>query len=308
MACHLVKSINFTKNLSSSEMKKYTSIGRLLKDYRNHKKVSQSDLAAKFDVDVRTIIRWEKNDTLLKPEKEEEMIAITFIPYQVIRNLNTPFPIPTSYDFNLRKYSLSAISRELPDADWIKSRIDKTTNRIKTIKENGDVENIIRFSKLQRNPLKTFNKNLILEATKLLPELNTIIIDESGNYSGHCVYFPISLITFNKIKSRAINESELSVEDLVDYKNQKVPVFYCYSITADYNENFFYIIGSALKFFRDTPLNDYVHASLTTRNDSYNINEQLGVDLIWEDFEMQLELNLRDAPRLYEGNFKKFLE
>ncbi len=64
-------------------MKKYSSIGDLLIDYRVLNKISQSDLAAQFEVDIRTIIRWEKNETLLKPDKEEEMVDITFIPYQV---------------------------------------------------------------------------------------------------------------------------------------------------------------------------------------------------------------------------------
>ena len=90
-------------------MKKYSSIGELLIDYRNRNKTSQIELASEIDVDIRTIQRWEKNITLLKPDKEEELGTITFIPQQLIRNLNTSNPIPTYYDFNLRKYSFSSI-------------------------------------------------------------------------------------------------------------------------------------------------------------------------------------------------------
>jgi len=72
-------------------MKKYTSLGTLLIDFRAYKNMSQAELASKFDVDIRTIIRWEKNETLLKSDKEEDMVDITFIPYQVIRNLNALF-------------------------------------------------------------------------------------------------------------------------------------------------------------------------------------------------------------------------
>ena len=63
-------------------MKKYSSIGELLIDYRTLNNISQIDLASKFDLDIRTIQRWEKNITLLKADKEEEMVDITFIPYQ----------------------------------------------------------------------------------------------------------------------------------------------------------------------------------------------------------------------------------
>jgi transcriptional regulator with XRE-family HTH domain len=109
-------------------MKKYTSIGELLIDYRELNSVSQAELASKFDVDIRTILRWEKNQTLLKSDKEEEMVDITFIPYQVIRNLNAPVAIPTYYDFDIRKYSLSSLTKELPDINSIKYRM----NSVKT--------------------------------------------------------------------------------------------------------------------------------------------------------------------------------
>ena len=142
----------------------------------------------------------KKNETLLKPEKEEVMVEITFIPYQVIRNLNAPVVIPTYYDFDLRKYSLSSLSNDLPDADWIKEKIDKTTRRIRAIENNTDINNIIRFTSLQKNHLKSIDKDLITAAIKLIPELNLIVTDTSGNYAGHCVYFPLSVETYEKIK------------------------------------------------------------------------------------------------------------
>ena len=289
-------------------MKKYSSLGEILFDFRNRNNISQIDLAAKFDVDIRTILRWEKNETLLKPEKEEAMVEITFIPYQVIRNLNAPLAIPTYYDFDLRKYSLSSLSNDLPDADWIKEKIDKTTNRIRSIENDTDINSIIRFTNLQKNNQKTINKDLITAAIKLIPELNLIVTDTSGNYAGHCVYFPLSVETYQKIKNREIHERDLKVEDLVNYKNQEIPVFYCHSITADCNENFFFIIGEVLMFFRDTPLKNYIYALLTSRHDSYDMSKQLGVTMIWEDKEVQKEYGMLSAPRLYEGNFTEFLK
>ena len=133
-------------------MKKYYNLGELLIDYRHFNGVSQSDVASQLDVDVRTVIRWEKGESILNPEKEKTLADITFIPYQVIRNLNTPIQIPTFYDFDLRKYSLSAISSELPDADWIKSRIDSTTDRIRPISSKNHIESVLRFTELQKKP------------------------------------------------------------------------------------------------------------------------------------------------------------
>ena len=100
----------------------------------------------------------------------------------------------------------------------------------------------------------------------------------------------------------------LNVEDLVNYKTQETPIFYCHSITADCNENFFFIIGEVLMFFRDTPLKEYIYALLTSRYDSYDMSKQLGVKLIWEDKETQKQINSIAPPRLYEGNFTEFLK
>jgi len=287
-------------------MKRYTSLGKLIKDYRLYSEISQSDLASFLDVDIRTVIRWEKNESLLNNEKEESLAEITFIPRQVIRNLNSTSPIPTFYDFDLRKYSLSKLFSELPDAQWIRSRMEMKTDRLKIIHSKKNFSPIIRFTKLQRNPLKTIDINLMWEASKLLPELNMILFDHFGNYSGHCIYFPLSTETYIKIRNKEIKENQLESKHLIKYTSVQNPVFYCHSITADCNENFFYIIGAVLKFFRDLPINNYLYALLTSRYDSHKMSTQLGVHTVWEDFEIKKKHNLVDAPRLVEGSFHNF--
>ena len=288
-------------------MKKYKTLGSLLIDFRATQKISQSDLAAQFDVDVRSVIRWEKNESLLSSDKENAMVEITFIPYQVIRNLNTAKQIPTFYDFNIRKYSLSTISSDdLPDADWIKSRIDYNTNRIHNLNTSADLPHIMRFITLQKNPLKTRNTALIAEACKRLPELNLTIFDQSEYYSGHCIYFPIHMETYLKIRNREMHEDELERKHLIDYKQCERPVFYCYSITADCNENFFYTLGAILKFFRDLPNKNYLHTLLTTRHDAHVMSDQLGLKTIWEDIDIQKKHEIDIAPRLIEGDFNAF--
>ncbi|NRA91937.1 MAG: helix-turn-helix transcriptional regulator [Psychroserpens sp.] len=289
-------------------MKKFQTLGELLSDFRAFSNISQSDLASELDVDVRSVIRWEKNDTLLSNEKEHLLSMVTFIPYQVIRNLNASVPIATFYDFDLRKYSLSSLSKDLPDADWIKSRLTSETDRIKTIDSNSDIEHIIRFIELQRNPLKTINKEIIRSAAQIFPEMNLIIQDQSGNYSGHCVYFPLHQDTYQKLRNREMTEAELEPKDLIDHKNNDNPVFYCHSITADCNENFFYIIGEVLNFYRKLDSKDYLYALITSRYDSHLMSHQLGVHTVWEDRDIQEQHNLLGVPRLVEGNFKNFLK
>lgn len=286
-------------------MKKYSSLGDLLVDFRHENKMSQSDLALEFDVDVRTIIRWEKNETLLKPEKEEQMVDVTFIPYQVIRNLNAPVVIPTFYDFDIRKYSLSTLFIDLPDADWLLAKSSMTTSRVRTIKYDSDINDIIRSAMVQKHILKPIDKSLIIKATALLPSLNIIIFDKSGYYSGHCIFFPLSMHTYNKIRDRTLKEEELSTADLINYKEESNPVFYLYDLTADCNANVFHITGILMKFFKSYKGN-YLYASLTSRYDSYKLNEQIGTTIVWEDKDLQKKINSKAPPRLYEGDFKMF--
>ena len=64
-------------------MKKYNSLGELLIDFRKENDLSQSDFAAQMNVDVRTVQRWEKDETLIKPEKEKALADDTLLPYHV---------------------------------------------------------------------------------------------------------------------------------------------------------------------------------------------------------------------------------
>ena len=285
-------------------MKIYTSIGELLIDFRELEKISQADLAAKFNVDVRTIIRWEKNETLLKPNKEEEMVDITFIPYQVIRNLNAPVSIPVFYDFSIRKYSLSSLSKDLPNPNWIKNTRN-TTERLRTIKYDSDLNDIIRCTLIQPHITKPIPKDLVLKAINLVPELNLIIFDTSGYYSGHCVFLPLSRDFYNKIKNREITEADITIKDLIDYKKHPDPILYAYDICSDCNENYFFLVGSVLRFFKQLK-QVYTYAAYTSRYDSYDVNEALGLEIIWEDKMLQKEIKSLAPPRLYEGNFKHF--
>ncbi len=287
-------------------MKKFVSIGQLMTDYRSRNNISQGDLAAAFNVDIRTIIRWEKNETLLKSNKEEEMVDITFIPYQVIRNLNAPVSIPTYYDFDIRKYSLNSVSIDIPDATWMRSKINTTTDRLRTISHESDIEVIIRCTMVQKHIPKPMRSDIILKATKLLPELNTILFDSSGYYAGHTVVFPISKHCYTNIKNGTLKEKDISPEDIIDHKTETDCVFYAYDLNADCNENLYYIAAVILHFFKD--LNpEYLYATYTSREDGLDINKQIGLHIIREDTDLQKKINSKVPPTLFEGNFKKFL-
>ena len=289
-------------------MKKYLLLSELLIDYRLLNNISQADFAASLDIDKRTIQRWEKDETLVKPEKEEELAEETFIPYQVIRNLNALVTIPTYYDFRIRKYSLAEISTNLPDAEWLRDQIEISTKRIRTIELKSDIDSILRYSQFQHSFKKPLSRQLIIEAAKILPELNLIIVDDTGHYSGHCVVFSINSTVYEKIKNHELSENEITIDDLTNFKKDPDSVFYFFDITADCNENVFYIAGTVIKFFKELQDKDYLVSSLTHRYDSYEMNNHLGMKLVWEDNEVKDALGIETQARLYEGDFKDFLK
>jgi len=288
-------------------MKKYHSLGELLYDYRKENGMSQADFAGELNVDVRTIIRWEKNITLVNPEKEDTLVQETLLPHQLIRNLNSLNVIPTYYDFEIRKYSLNEVSTELPSASWFKEQIHIITDRIRPIKFETDIEYIMKFMQFQNKSSNIVKRHVIKEAIKLLPELNLIITDDSGYYAGHCIYFPLRPESHEKLKSRKISENQLSVKDMVNYKTQTNPIFHTYDITVDCNDNAYYLLAAVFRFFMTLKSDNYVTSTYTKRHDNLKINREIGMKIIWEDKEEQERLGLKIPPRFLEGNYKDFL-
>jgi len=287
-------------------MKQYFSIGELFIDYRQENDFSQLDLSSLINVDIRTIQRWEKDITLIKPDKEKEIVEETLLPYQLIRNLNASVPIPTYYDFRIRKYSLTELNNDLPNADWLKDRVKEFSERIRTIELVSDKEILFKDLLLQKNNLDLMPRAVLSKAIELLPELNLIIMDDFQNYSGHCIVLPLSTEVYDKLKAREIKDTDIKPSDLVNYKTQEKSVFFNYDITADCNHNVFYLAHQFLSFFKNIEDTNYEFCSYTMRYDSFELNQQLGLELLWEDPVQKDNLGQEFNPRFYSGNFKSY--
>jgi transcriptional regulator with XRE-family HTH domain len=263
-------------------MKKYTSLGELIKDYREVYGISQADLAIKVGADIRTIQRWEKDETNIKLEKELDFVRATLLPYQLVRNLNAQDSIATYYDFKIRKYSLSTLTNDFPDAYSLKYKLVDATDRIRTIDVDEDLDYIMEYLHLPEGKRRKAY-NIISKVITLLPELNLIINDQYGNYSGHSIYLPISLADFNKIKNKEIDINDLEVSDLVNPKSQKIPVFLNYDSTADCNDNIYYLLNRGFQFFKNIENQDYIYCAYNNRYDITEFRKQAGIEVVWTD-------------------------
>ena len=288
-------------------MKKYYSFGELLVDYRIYSGLSQAEFASKIDVDIRTVQRWESDQTLVKSEKEEAIIDVTLFPYQLIRNLNASIPIPTYYDFRINKYALTELNEELPKAAWFKQQLENSTDRIRAFDYESDYDYIAKYMEFHKE-LPNNIKEVIRESAKIIPDMNLIITDDSGYYSGHSLIFPINIKTYNNLKSKKILENEITVDDLVNYRTQDLIILYGFDLTADSNDNMFYIVNHLLRFLRDLPNQNYLYCSTALRYDTYKLVDNLGLKIVWEEEKEKNNLGLESSRRFQEGNFREFLK
>ena len=202
---------------------------------------------------------------------------------------------------------MAEISSQLPDIEWLKQQLGEKNPRIKKITHNQEIDSIIRYSQFNYHLLKPLSKTLIVEAVKRFPQLNLVIVDDAGRYSGHCLVFPIKKEIYQRLWNRSLNETELKATDLVNYKFKEMPIFLFYDVTADCDENTFYLAGSILNFFKNIGQQNYLVSSLSHRYDSYELNQQLGLQLIWEDKPKQDKLGTPYHARFHAGDFKSFL-
>jgi transcriptional regulator with XRE-family HTH domain len=280
-------------------MKKYHSLGELLLEYRQIHKLTQSDFAIKLNADIRTIQRWEKNETNINEEKVADLVEGTLLPFQLIRNLNATNPIPTYFDFKTHKYSLSTLAIDLPDAKYFRDKLDVTTSRIRAIDLSYDFDYLIESLEIPKPHLHSI-KEVLREATLLLPEMNLIIIDELGYYDGFSLVLPLTEKGYQLLRERKIIKNELKIEHITDYKFQSKPIFFTFKIIGYNNDDMQFLIGTILSFFKKMNDKDYLIGGYGDREDAYQFPNELELKIIWREETGQF------GNKFYEGDFKEF--
>jgi transcriptional regulator with XRE-family HTH domain len=284
-------------------MKKYHNLGELLLDFRKHRGMTQLDLSAILEVDVRTVIRWEKNESLIKPEKEIILIENLGIPHQVIRNLNTDHPIPVYFDFKRWLYALSLLSSMVRSSKEFKTEYELHTSRIETLKDEKDIEFINYIQKNQKNcsPLR---KEVVETAARILPEINLVIRDQSGFHGGHISILPIKYEAYEAIRDQKMKEQELKVQHLTSNMDDDPKVYYFYSIYSSSLENNFYLVNRLLFYFKKLYDTNYIFAGITFQELKIERFREMGFQVIWQK-------PVADHPEwtatFLTGNFDAFL-
>lgn len=283
-------------------MKKYSTLAELLLDYRSFHRLSQFELAAKLDVDARTVIRWEKNESLIKQEKEIDFVKNLGIPHQVIRNLNTENPIAIYFDFFRRVYSFSRLSQKVLSNSVFILDPEIDTDRIHLISSERDVEFISYIQKLNRN-YSPIRRELLLKAARILPELNLVLYSQSGFCAGHISILPLKYSTYLKIRNQEMQEKQLNFNDLTFDLNNSPQVFYYYSLYADSVDNSYYLINRVMSHFKKAGYKDYIFAGISRMKEKIILFKEMGLKVVWR---MKTDIG-EDKLTLLEGNFEDYL-
>jgi len=103
---------------------------------------------------------------------------------------------------------------------------------------------------------------------------------------------------------RSLKEEDLTVHDLsTSGSKNSMAHFHNFHLTADCNENIFYMLNNFYHFFKDLPKDKYLYTSTPIRRDTYKLNDQLGLQLIWEEAPKKDIHGINMAKRFYEGVF-----
>lgn len=263
-------------------MKRYNNLGELLIDFRKHRSLSQLDFAAMMDVDARTVIRWEKNVSLIKVEKEKILTETFRIPHQVIRNLNTDKPIAILFDFNKWAYALSDFTAFIPSVRDFKYDTEYESDSIKNLSNDEDFDFVTYIQKNQKNcdPVK---KDVLKLAARLLPDLNLVMFGSSGYHGGHISFLPLKYEAYRNICDRRMHENDITVNDLCRDKNETPRVFYFYSLYANSHDHAHYLMNRLLRYFKLNRFKDYIFAGISFRDHEVDKYKEMGLEIKWED-------------------------
>jgi len=264
-------------------MKRYTNLPELLKDYREYKGIAQIDLAGLLDVDVRTVNRWEKGVSLIKPDKEKQFAEALFIPFMVIRHLNSETPLPVYYSFEDRVYSLNAFGKKIVDSKFFLVDVPVDDQDVKVPEGSEDYEFINTIAEL-REKVPYASERMLKKAAFLLPELNMILFDQAGTYAGCMVVFPLKQRVYEKIKSGEMTEDMISERDIVDNTKREPFVYFYYVLYADSLNSTFYLVKHLFSHLKKSS-DKYsdVFAGFSCKENQIKLLTDIGFDKAWEE-------------------------
>ncbi|MBU3948013.1 MAG: helix-turn-helix domain-containing protein [Proteobacteria bacterium] len=258
----------------------YESLGSLIKDYRRWRKISQERLAELIRVGDRELRNWEANRRRVSTENLHDISEVTGIPMQVCVALNAGQPIWYSLRKRLFMYS-SLENAQFASPELFRHRETSGDNALLkrvTISKDKHIGMILSCHKDLYGSEKLLLSNVIKAATRILPDLNNIIIDSWNHYIGHQVCLPIQMDAYQTLKKQKSIENYINSDIISDIIALGGGVFFYYStFGANISAASRLILDGARGLSKIEQKEQYLIASHTVTKESAIIQENAGM-------------------------------
>lgn len=219
--------------MSADNFELYNTLGALIKNYRQWRRLSQETFAESIRMSVRQLRRWESNGEHARLESLHDLSETTGIPMQVCIALNADQPV--WYSLQQRRFAFSSMETEFMFSELFTYR-HSADNRLlvkcENISSDKHVNTILSCHREIYGSEKSLSKEVILAASRILPALNLIAFDSWGHYVGHDICLPITLDVYQQLKEEEFLEDTLTTGKIHDILALREGCFFHYSSFA----------------------------------------------------------------------------
>ena len=246
-------------------MHRYESVGDLLEDFRKINEMTKCQIAEWIGVDPKSYTRWEKNRSPIHIANMDGLAEKTKIPFEVLFRLNHEYP--TIYDVVTNRYAACPFDKDYVNREILQEKLFDTEEEgnLTPIRSPEDIREVTETPFPLYYSHGGASQGVKLLSFKNLPELNLILRDPVGYYSGHLICFPLKLDYYDRLRSREIEEAHISEEGLaVPPWNEPVAI-HVYSIYATCS-TYVYCIMKRIVYYILLNIPDMLHPdSLVSR-------------------------------------------
>ncbi len=270
--------------MSSNNFQFYKTLGQIIRDYRQWRKLSQDKFAESIKVSVRQLRRWEAELSHASIENLQDIANITGIPMEVCIALNADNPL--WYSLQKKRFAYTLIEAELIRVnDLLKSythpgrNIPAKNDKIITDKH---IDMILSYHHDVYSAKKSLDKNVLTKAIKMLPDLNRITFDNWGLMVGYVVCLPMRMDVYRELKKQKVLEDYLTTDKISDISTLNKGVFFHYSIFAESLSVAYPMIVNNLKYFSEIKQKEgYLAAFQTAILKGKEFFSDMGMRVAW---------------------------
>jgi len=295
-----------SKETPTDIVRLYKSLGDLIKEYRQWRRISQEQMAFSIEVSVRELNRWETNRSPARMENLHDLSEVTGIPMQVCVALNADQPI--WYSLRKRLFSYSLIEgRGITSTELLKYQEqtgDATLINENQIRNEKHISSILSYCRDIYGTGRILGRDVIKTASTILPDLNHIFFDSWGHHVGHMVCLPIKIDVYQKLKKQRGFERYLTTEALSDIVTQRRGVFFYYSLFGASPSATHRLIMNGVKFHAKIAQKErYLAANYAITKEVKEACKYLGMKIVFND-KKECERKLTETiPTVYEMRF-----